>query len=132
METLLRAALVDWLRNDPSLSGVLNAVEEESPVRASPPWLGIAASASIDWSTKGRAGREVRIAVELNTRGDEIAADGALVRAIEQRISALPRIQTGFEIATIVFLRARAERRERNLRAVLLEYRFRILETTSE
>jgi hypothetical protein len=129
METLLRAALIDWLRTDTDLSEALNAVEEESPVRASPPWLGIATSASVDWSTKERIGREVRIAVELQTRGDDTAGDGALVCAVEKRITALPRDQTGFELITIQFLRARAERRERNLRSILLEYRFRILET---
>lgn len=132
METHLRAALIDWLRSDAFLSEQLNAVEEESPVRASPPWLGIAASASVDWSTKERVGREVRIAVELQTRGDDVAGDGALVSKLEKRITALPRNQSEFDIATIQFLRARAERRARNLRSILLEYRFRILETQSE
>ena len=128
METLLRAALIDWLRADPALDESLNAIEEESPVRASPPWLGIAASASTDWSTKTRAGREIRIALELQTRGEDPSGDGDLVSAIEQRISSLPRMQDGFELVSTHFLRARAERRPRNLRAVLLEYRFRVLE----
>ena len=132
METLLRAALLDWLRAAPTLDGLLNAVEEESPVRASPPWLGIATSASIDWSAKERTGREIRVALELQTRGDNAAGDGALVVAIEKRITGLPQAQLGFDLVTVQFLRARAERRPRNLRTILLEYRFRILETTPE
>ncbi|GAA4641923.1 hypothetical protein GCM10023115_02560 [Pontixanthobacter gangjinensis] len=132
METLLRAALLDWLRSDLTLADLLNAVEEESPVRATPPWLGIATSASIDWSAKNRIGREVRIALELQTRGDDAVGDGALVAAIEKRMTAFPRNQSGFDMITVQFLRARAERRPQNLLTILLEYRFRILETSPE
>lgn len=129
MEHELRAALIQWLRSGPAPLDALNAVEEEAPPRASPPWLGIAASASADWSTKDRMGREIRVALELHTRGDEAAGDAALTGAIERRIGSLPRVQGGFAIASIVFLRARAERRANNRRSMLLEYRFRCLAT---
>jgi hypothetical protein len=128
MEQELRAALIAWLASGPAPLDTLNAVEEEVPERAAPPWLAIAASASADWSTKDRIGREVRVALELHTRGDEVAGDAALVRAIDRRVEDLPRMQDGFHIATIQFLRARAERRANNARAMLLEYRFRCLE----
>ena len=131
METRFRAALVEWLADDPALAA-LNTIEEESPLSASVPWLGLAASASVDWSTKDRSGREVRCALELQTRGDEPAGDAALIDAIEQRIAAMPSLQAGLEVINHRFLRARAERRENNRRAFLLEYRFRILQTTTE
>ena len=127
METDLRAALIAWLRSDAVLANLLNAVTEEAPSRASPPWLGLVASASGDWSTKDRAGREVRVAMELHCRGDDPGTAGAVTRAIEARVEALPRAQDGFAVATIAFLRARAEQRAGNVRAVLLEYRFRLL-----
>lgn len=127
MESELRAALIEWLRADAVLAGLLNAVTEEAPVRAALPWLAIAASASGDWSTKDRMGREVRVAFELHCPGDDPGTAVAVTRAIEQRIEALPRVQAGFAVATIVFLRARAEQRPGNRRAVLLEYRFRVL-----
>ncbi|MBA4163704.1 MAG: DUF3168 domain-containing protein [Erythrobacter sp.] len=131
MENLLRAALIDWLRSDPQLAS-LNAIEEESPLKASVPWLGIAASASADWGTKDRAGREVRVAFELVTRGDDSAADAALARGIEQRIQSLPAAHPEFAVVTSRFIRSRAERRARNLRALLLEYRFRLLANQTE
>lgn len=131
MENLLRAALIDWLRSDPQLAA-LNAIEEESPLTASAPWLGIAASAASDWGTKERAGREVRIAIELVTRGDDPAADPVLSRSIEQRIRSLPSAQPEFAVVTTRFIRSRAERRAGNLRAVLLEYRFRLLANLTE
>ena len=127
MEIPLRAALIAWLAADPVIADKLNAVTEESPSRAALPWLAVAASASADWSCKSHAGREVRIALELHCRGDRPDAAAALVAAIEQRIEALPRAQEGFAVATIQFLRARAEQRGESRRAVLLEYRFRCL-----
>lgn len=126
MENDLRAALISWLRADPALAGI-NAIEEEAPLTASPPWLGIAASAGIDWGTKERAGREVRIALELESYTDATAGDADLLAALERRVLAMPRTQTGFELASIRFLRSRSEARANNLRGALVEYRFRLL-----
>jgi len=127
METPLRAALLEWLRADPALANLLNSIAEEAPTRTAPPWLGIVASASTDWSTKDHAGREVRVALEIHCRGDDPETAAGIVEAVEARVAALPRAQAGFHIATTAFLRARAEQRPGNLRAVLLEYRFRLL-----
>jgi hypothetical protein len=126
MEVPLRAALLAWLRADPVLAA-LNAVTEEAPARASLPWLAIAASASTDWSCKTAPGREVRVALELHCRGDTPDAAAGLVAAIEARIVALPRAQAGFSVITARFLRARAEQRGESVRAILIEYRFRLL-----
>lgn len=131
MENELRAALIAWLRSDPALTAI-NAIEEEAPLSASPPWLGIAASASIDWGSKDRLGREARIALELETRTDLAAADAPLLATIERRVLALPPFQQGFEIASIRFLRSRSEARDDNRRAALLEFRFRILAPITE
>ena len=61
METAFRSALVAWLRADTLLADLVNGIEEESPVAASPPHIAIAASASTDWSSKTSSGREVRL-----------------------------------------------------------------------
>ena len=127
MEVQLRAALLTWLAEDPLLSAQLNALVEEAPSRTSLPWLAIAASASTDWGCKTNQGREVRIALELHCRGDQPDAAGDLVSAIEQRIAALPTNQPGFTVVTNRFLRARAEQRSESTRAILIEYRFRLL-----
>ncbi len=127
MEIPLRAALLNWLAGDPTLAAAINAFTEEAPVRATVPWLGLVASASVDWSTKTETGRDVRVAMELHCRGDRPDDAGTLVAAIEARVAAMPRAQTGFSIAGIHFLRARAEQRTETTRAVLLEYRFRVM-----
>lgn len=126
MENDLRAALIAWLNADTALAAI-NAIEEEAPLSVSPPWLGIAASASIDWGTKDRQGRETRIALELETRTDQTGEDAPLLAAIERRVLDLPPFHSGFELASIRFLRSRSEARADNRRGALLEYRFRIL-----
>lgn len=127
MEIPLRTALIAWLSADPLLASDLNAIVEEAPSRTSLPWLAIAASASDDWGCKDRAGREVRIALELHCRGDTPDSAAALVAAIERRIETLPPAQAGFAIASAQFLRARCEQRGESRRAFLLEYRFRLI-----
>jgi hypothetical protein len=127
MEIPFRAALIAWLRADPQLAAQLNAVTEEAPGRTALPWLALAASGSIDWSAKDRAGREVRVALELHCRGDQPGSAASLIGAIESRIAALPAAQQGFQVVTSQFLRARAEQRGGNTRAILIEYRFRLL-----
>ena len=128
METALRSAIAGWLASDPVLSEHVNAIAEEAPAATSPPAIAIAASASTDWSTKTATGREVRVALELVGRGDDPVETTALAGRIEQRIATLAPEHAGFRIVLTQFLRSRVERRRRGLRAVLLEYRFKILE----
>lgn len=127
MELAFRAALLAWLAADPALSGSLNAIVEEAPSRTALPWLALTASASTDWSAKDIAGREVRVALELNYRGDDPLSEAALVGAVERRVESLPVAQDGFRIASLTFLRARAEQRGEARRALVLEYRARVL-----
>lgn len=127
MESRFRSDLIAWLRGDATLSAALNAVEEESPLAATPPWLGIAASAAGEWGAKGAPGREVRVALELVDRRQDAAATTALAEAIETRVATMPPAQAAYRVVVTQFLRSRAERRANGLRAVLFEYRFRLL-----
>ena len=129
MEIPFRAALVAWLRADPLLADMLNSIEEDGPVAASPPHLALVASAGTDWSTKTARGREIRLALELSGRGDDPAQTAVLAQRVEQRIATLAPQQAGYRIVVTQFLRSRVERRRRGLRAVLLEYRFTLIET---
>lgn len=129
METQFRRDLLAWLADDAELSAGLNAIAEETSTAASPPWLGIAASAGADWGAKGAPGREVRVALELVTREDAPEAVAALTDALERRVATLPGDQGGYRVVVTQFLRSRAERRAGNMRAVLTEYRFLLLVT---
>lgn len=127
MEIPLRAALIGWLGSDASLCAMLNSITEEAPSRTALPWLAIATSASLDWSTKTETGYEIRIALELHLRGDRPADGDGLTSAIQARLAATPRDQGSYRIVTLQFLRSRAEQRANNTRAMLLEYRFRTI-----
>tara|TARA_S200002703_G_scaffold150579_1_gene149083 strand:+ start:16 stop:408 length:393 start_codon:yes stop_codon:yes gene_type:complete len=129
MEIPFRAALMAWLRADPILADMLNSIEEDGPVAASPPHLALVASAGTDWSTKTARGREIRLALELAGRGDDPAQTAVLAQRVEQRIATLAPQQAGYRIVVTQFLRSRVERRRRGLWAVLLEYRFTLIET---
>lgn len=129
MEIPFRAALIDWLASDAALGAALNAVVEEAPSRVALPWLALTTSASTNWGTKTLAGREIRVALELNFRSDDPLGGAALVAAIEARVESLPYDQTasGFRIASLAMLKARAEQRGDALRVVVLEYRARVM-----
>jgi Protein of unknown function (DUF3168) len=129
MEIPFRAVLIDWLASDAALSAALNAVVEEAPLRTALPWLALTTSASTNWGTKTLAGREIRVALELNFRSDDPLGGAALVSAIEARVESLPDDQSaaGFRVASLSLLRARAEQRGEALRVVVLEYRARVM-----
>lgn len=129
MEIPFRAVLIDWLASDSALSAALNAVVEEAPLRTALPWLALTTSASTNWGTKTLAGREIRVALELNFRSDDPLGGAALVSAIEARVESLPADQSaaGFRVASLSLLRARAEQRGEALRVVVLEYRARVM-----
>jgi hypothetical protein len=129
MELAFRAMLLAWLAADTTLASGLNAIVEEAPLRTALPWLALTASASTDWSTKSGRGREIRVALELNYRGYEQLAEAGLIAAIETRMESLPADQSaaGFQVASLVFVKARAEQRGEALRALVLEYRARVL-----
>ena len=129
METALRVALLDHLRADSALMAAINLVDEAEIEHASTPWLALVASASIDWSTKSHAGREVRVALELRLHADDPATGEDIAALVDTRVLALPADQPGFRVVSASFLRGQAERRARNVRAILREYRFRVLET---
>ena len=132
MENALRSTLIGWLAADASLSGSLNAIIEQGPSPAPAPTLSIAASASSDWSSKTSMGREVRLAFELLTRADDLAATAAIAAQIEHRIATLSPDQDGFRVVVTQFVRSRVERRKRGLAAAILEYRFRLLAIPTE
>ena len=132
IEHALRADLAQWLGDDSTLGARLNAVHEEGPVLSPAPTLAIVASAAADWSSKTSRGREVRLALELIDRSDRPAETAALLKRVEERIATLAPEQSGYRIVVTQFLRSRTERRPKALRAVLLEYRFRLLELHTE
>ena len=68
------------------------------------------------------------MALELADRTDDGAATAETIALIERRLATMAPIQQSYRIVSTHFLRSRAERRAKGLSAVLIEYRFRLLE----
>ena len=128
MEIAFRAALLARLHADPVLAAGLNSVAEEAPLRAAPPWLASSPAPAPTGAPRAATGREVRVALELQCLGDDPGNRGGRYdrrdRGPDRGVAAG---QAGFRVASLTFLRARAEQRGESRRAVLLEYRARLL-----
>jgi hypothetical protein len=127
MELQLRAALIDWLAGDATLSGMLNAVTEETPQFTSLPWLGIAKSSSVDWSTKTEIGYEIKVELLIHMRGDALADAAAVVAAVHARMLAYPRNAGGMQVVSLHKLQEQAKQTSESTRTYAVEYRFRVI-----
>ena len=127
METLVRAALMAWLAESTGLAEMLSSISEEKPARPTLPWLAIAASSAVDWSTKTDTGAEVRVSLQLACRGDLPGDAAALVAALDAAVMAMPAAQAGFAIVSVRFVKSRSAQTGPTARAVTVDYRFRVL-----
>lgn len=123
----LRAALLAALRGEPAVAARVNAVAEGEPVQATPPVALVQDLASVDWGTKDRAGREIRVAVIVRDAGDTPARAGEIADAIEQAVAGMPRDLPGWRIASVVMIRARTGAEARGRWSASVEHRFRLL-----
>ena len=116
----LRAALGD------RVSGVFDG----PPKRAALPYAAIAETVTSDWSAKGMAGREHRLAVAIWDEGGRPARLHALMAVAETAIEAIAADLGAHRLVGMLFLRARLIRDERGPWAGLVEYRARTVAVT--
>ncbi len=86
-EQAVRAIALALLADDAELAGLVHGVFDGVPPRASAPYVSVGAAEGIDWGTKDRAGREVRVTLVLVGVGsaiDDVAA--ARVEAVVARL----------------------------------------------
>lgn len=75
-ETALRARALELLEGDKALAGMVHGIFDGTPPRATAPYVAVGAAEGIDWGTKDRAGREIRLTLTLVGVGNSID-DGA-------------------------------------------------------
>lgn len=77
-EGALRARALDLLAGDDALAGMVHGIFDGAPPRASAPYVTVGAAEGVDWGTKDRPGREVRLTLTLvgvgSGAGDPAAA----------------------------------------------------------
>ena len=78
-ERALRARALQLLASDKALAGMVHGIFDGTPPRATAPYVVVGAAEGVDWGTKDRAGREVRLTLALIGVGSHVD-DGAAAR----------------------------------------------------
>ena len=126
-ESAVHGAFVAALRASATFGGAINGVFEGPAVRASAPFAEVQPLIAVDWSTKDRAGRELRPAVTIRDAGETPARLQALIGAACAAIEAMPRSLEGWRVASLAFSRSRMVREAAGRWAATVEYRVRVL-----
>ena len=109
-ELAARAAILAALSGDDTLAELVNQIADGEPVKASPPWLLVGASAGTGWGARGVDGVTLRQTLELTLRGDQLSA----VTTILERIDAVLRAMDGelgdWRVTSLRFERSRIRR----------------------
>lgn len=126
-ESAVHGAFVAALRASATFGGAINGVFEGPAVKASAPFAEVQPLIAVDWSTKDRAGRELRPAVTIRDAGETPARLHALIGAACAAIEAMPRELDGWRVVSLVFSRSRMTREAAGRWAATVEYRVRVL-----
>lgn len=126
-ESVLAAAVLAALRGAESVGGVVNAVTEGPPVKASAPWVELGPMVAVDWGTKDKAGRDVRLVLTVRDRAERAARTHALAAACGGVIEDLARDLDGWRVASIAFVRARVVGERPGEWSAQVEYQIRVL-----
>lgn len=97
------------------------------PRDAAWPFAVVSDGIASDWSTKDRAGRELRFAIAIWDDPAEGARLAGLIAAAEAAVAAMPRALPGWRIASLVLLRSRIVRDPDGPWAGRIDWRVRVL-----
>ncbi|WP_338142971.1 tail completion protein gp17 [Sphingobium algorifonticola] len=124
-EMAVRAAALAALRGDAALDALLNGMFDGPPGKASAPYAILGDCIGADWGTKDAPGREVRLTLIVQDKGETGAA---LAEMLALADAAIGRITVpGWQVASARLLRSRIVRaREEGWRATV-DYRVRVL-----
>lgn len=104
-EVAVRARALALLTGDAVLAGLVHAIFDGVPARASAPYASVGAAEGSDWGTKDVAGREVRLTLVL--AGVGAAGDDAAAGRIEALVPALRGDAGGWRIVGARVVRTR-------------------------
>ena len=121
----VRAAALAALRDDPAI--VVNRVIDGAQARGTPPYVLLREVIAIDWGTKDRAGRELRVGVTVRDAGETPARVEALAGAVEAALLAMPRDLDGWRVASLVPVRCAVLAEGEGRWAALIDVRARVL-----
>lgn len=89
-EGAVRARTIELLERDDALAAMVHGIFDGTPPRASAPYVAVGPADGVDWGTKDRAGREVRLTLALVGVGSAIdGVGGGAAARIEAVVTAL-------------------------------------------
>ena len=104
-EQAVRAKALALLADDAELAALVHGVFDGTPVRVNPPYVAVAGAEGIDWGTKDRAGREVRLTLALVGVGG--AVDDVAAGRIEAVVAGLRGVADGWSVVSVRVVRTR-------------------------
>lgn len=87
VEGAVRARAIDLLARDDALAAMVHGIFDGTPPRASAPYVAVGTADGVDWGTKDRAGREIRLTLALVGVGS--AVDNQAAARIEAVVTGL-------------------------------------------
>ena len=122
----LRQVILEILSHDAEIMSHINGVFDERPSQATPPYIELLNSVSVDWSSKSFTGREVRISIALYSAAQEEAPSVMLLSLIESVMTKLPRELPHHHIINSQYLRSRSGHDADGRWTIVINYRFRL------
>lgn len=104
-EQAVRARMLALLSADGELAGLVHGIFDGVPLRASAPYVAVGAAEGVDWGTKDRAGREVRLTLALVGAGGAI--DDRAAARIDAAVAMLRGDADGWSIVAARVMRTR-------------------------
>ena len=121
----LRRAVLARLKADAAVA--VTRVFDGAAARGTVPFLAVRDVSAVDWGTKDRAGREIRVSVVVRDEGDSGARAEALGAAAEAALLSLPREIGMWRVASAVPVRAPLLNEAAGRWAALIDVRIRML-----
>lgn len=104
-EGAVRARAIDLLARDDALASMVHGIFDGTPPRASAPYVAVGTADGVDWGTKDRAGREVRLTLTLVGVGSAI--DDRAAARVEAVVATLRGAADGWAVVGVRTIRTR-------------------------
>ena len=104
-EQTVRAKALALLAGDAALVALVHGVFDGTPVRVSAPYVSVGAAEGVDWGTKDKPGREVRLMLALVGVGG--AVDDVAAGRIDAVVAGLRGAARGWSVVSVRVVRTR-------------------------
>lgn len=125
-EVVVRAAVIEALRDDAEMTAGLNVVFDGQPTRASVPYAVVGECIAAEWGAKDIQGRELRLTVGLHDAGETPGRLAALLARVDPVMQLLDTSGEGWRVVSARLIRSRLAKVREQWQAVV-DYRLRVV-----